>query len=92
MPTFLRGNKGQFTHTIYVKSSNNNLLRRSGFFMGGRDSHNSNSKNFLAQTPKNQISDGRDIEFSRELADADDVKAIERSKAADQRAKQRKNL
>ncbi|WP_068676301.1 YfhD family protein [Oceanobacillus sp. Castelsardo] len=58
--------------------------------MGGRDDHNSNSKNFLAQTPKNQILDGHDIEFSQELADADDVKAQERSKAAHQRAKQRK--
>ncbi|MBM6616472.1 YfhD family protein [Bacillus suaedaesalsae] len=31
--------------------------------------------------------DGRDIEFSQELADADDLQAQERAKAADARAK-----
>ncbi|KIL72742.1 YfhD family protein [Bacillus badius] len=36
-------------------------------------------------------SDGRDVEFSQELADRDDLVAQERSKAADQRAKARKN-
>lgn len=36
-------------------------------------------------------SDGRDIEFSQELADHDDLVAQERSKAANQRAKARKN-
>ncbi|MGG6446149.1 YfhD family protein [Pseudobacillus badius] len=35
-------------------------------------------------------SDGRDVEFSQELADRDDLVAQERSKAADQRAKARK--
>ena len=36
-------------------------------------------------------SDGRDIEFSQELADKDDLTAQARSKAADQRAKAREN-
>ncbi len=36
-------------------------------------------------------SDGRDVEYSQELADHDDIVAQERSKAADQRAKARKN-
>ena len=36
-------------------------------------------------------SDGRDVEFSQELADKDDLVARGRSKAADQRAKARKN-
>lgn len=36
-------------------------------------------------------SDGRDVEFSQESADHDDLVAQERSKAADQRAKARKN-
>ncbi|WP_019241663.1 MULTISPECIES: YfhD family protein [Bacillus] len=36
-------------------------------------------------------SDGRDVEFSQELADQDDIAAQKRSKAADQRAKARKN-
>ncbi|WP_174615599.1 YfhD family protein [Virgibacillus ihumii] len=54
----------------------------------GRDEHNkSRGRNRLAQTPKNQKSDGRDIEFSEELADYDDKIAQERSKAADKRAK-----
>lgn len=35
-------------------------------------------------------SDGRDVEFSQESADHDDLVAQERSKAADQRAKTRK--
>ncbi|GAA0603947.1 YfhD family protein [Virgibacillus siamensis] len=54
----------------------------------GRDEHNkSRGRNRLAQTPKNQKSDGRDIEFSEELADHDDKIAQERSKAADKRVK-----
>lgn len=36
---------------------------------------------------QSKISDGRDIEFSRELADQDDLEAMERSKAADARMK-----
>ncbi|WP_042347916.1 YfhD family protein [Bacillus massiliigorillae] len=35
-------------------------------------------------------SDGRDVEFSQEVADHDDLVAQERSKAADQRAKARR--
>ncbi|WP_102347651.1 YfhD family protein [Bacillus sp. Marseille-P3661] len=43
----------------------------------------------MPQTPKyaKTTSDGRDIEFSRELADADDMEALARSQAADKRAK-----
>lgn len=37
-------------------------------------------------------SDGRDVEFSQEVADKDDLVAQERSKAADERAKARKNI
>ncbi|WP_254636549.1 YfhD family protein, partial [Bacillus sp. GbtcB10] len=33
---------------------------------------------------------GIDVEFNRELADHDDLEAMARSKAADQRAKSRK--
>lgn len=36
------------------------------------------------------MSDGRDIEFSQELADQDDLEAQERSKDADRRAKSKK--
>jgi hypothetical protein len=44
----------------------------------------------LPQTPSREIaSDGRDIEFSQELADHDDLVAQERSREADRRAKRR---
>jgi len=56
----------------------------------GRDEHNqSKGKNRLAQTPKNQLSDGRDIEFNEEFADFDDKQAQARSRAADKRAKKK---
>lgn len=56
----------------------------------GRDEHKkSRGKRFMAQTSKNQLSDGLDIEFSEELADTDDKKALERSRQADRRAKKK---
>lgn len=56
----------------------------------GRDDHKRKTgKNFLAQTPKNQLSDGIDVEYSEELADHDDKVAQARSRAADNRAKQK---
>ena len=36
------------------------------------------------------VSDGKDVEYSRELADQDDLEAVERAKAADRRAKNNK--
>ncbi|OIJ17281.1 YfhD family protein [Anaerobacillus alkalilacustris] len=42
------------------------------------------------QTNQEIISDGRDIEFSQEFADQDDLEAQERSQAADNRAKKKK--
>ncbi|MEW9677246.1 YfhD family protein [Lentibacillus sp. L22] len=55
----------------------------------GRDDHNNktNSKNFLAQTPKNMKSDGIDVEFSEALADEEDKEAQARSRAAEKRIK-----
>jgi len=54
----------------------------------GRDEHKkARGKRHLAQTPKNQLSDGIDVEFSEELADEDDKKAQQRMRQADQRAK-----
>lgn len=41
----------------------------------------------MAQTPKNQLSDGYDVEFSEELADEEDKEALKRSRQANQRAK-----
>ncbi|MFC2947490.1 YfhD family protein [Virgibacillus sediminis] len=55
----------------------------------GRDEHNKRKNNFLSQTPKNQISDGRDIEFAEEFADTDDKVAQQRSREADLRAKKK---
>ncbi|WP_062353184.1 YfhD family protein [Bacillus kwashiorkori] len=43
----------------------------------------------LPQVPKNQKSDGLDVEYSEELADLQDREAIARSNAADKRAKAR---
>ncbi|SER04240.1 YfhD-like protein [Gracilibacillus ureilyticus] len=54
----------------------------------GRDEHrNKKNKNRLPQTPKNQKSDGIDVEFSEELADAEDREAQIRGKLADERQK-----
>lgn len=47
------------------------------------------NKASLPQVPKNMKSDGLDVEFDRDLADHDDLEAMARSKAADQRAKSR---
>lgn len=56
----------------------------------GRDEHSkARGKRFMAQTPKNQLSDGIDVEFSEEMADADDKEAIARSKQANKRVKKR---
>ncbi|WP_390274620.1 YfhD family protein [Virgibacillus xinjiangensis] len=57
--------------------------------MMGRDEHNKKKNNFLAQTPKNQVSDGRDIEFAEEFADTADKVAQQRSREADRRAKRK---
>lgn len=57
----------------------------------GKDEHNRRrGRNFLAQTPKNQKASSRDIEFSQELADHDDLEAQERSNAADARVRNQK--
>lgn len=54
----------------------------------GKDEHKkSRGKRFMAQTPKSQLSDGYDIEFSEELADDEDKEALKRSRQANQRAK-----
>ncbi len=42
------------------------------------------------QRNKEVVSDGKDIEFSQELADQDDLKAQARSQMADIRAKRNK--
>jgi hypothetical protein len=61
--------------------------------MGRAQGHKTRDKNkaSLPQVPKNMKSDGRDVEFSRELADQDDLEALARSNAADARAKKQKS-
>ncbi|MDQ0231734.1 YfhD family protein [Metabacillus malikii] len=56
---------------------------------GNKHSHGARDKNTssLPQTPKNLKRDGIDEEFSRELADSNDIEAQARAKAADQRQK-----
>lgn len=53
----------------------------------GRDEHNKAKNSFLAQTPKSQLKDGKDVEFAEEFADNEDKEAQARSRAADKRAK-----
>lgn len=57
--------------------------------MGRDDRRKARDKNTqkLPQVPKNLKTDGVDVEFSEELADNNDMQAMERSKAADRRAK-----
>ncbi|WP_026581735.1 YfhD family protein [Bacillus sp. J33] len=47
------------------------------------------NKASLPQVPKNMKSDGIDVEFNRELADQEDLEAMARSNAANQRVKNR---
>lgn len=44
---------------------------------------------FLPQVPKNLKADGLDIEFSRELADQNDLEAAACASAADERQRKR---
>lgn len=46
------------------------------------------NKGSLPQVPKNLKSDGNDVEFSRENADQEDLEALARANAANQRVKQ----
>ncbi|TKC16052.1 YfhD family protein [Robertmurraya kyonggiensis] len=55
----------------------------------GRKTRDKN-KASLPQVPKNMKSDGRDVEFDRDLADHADLEAMARSNAADKRAKKKK--
>lgn len=71
--------KAQTIWTINIYREGNHL---------GRDEHNpSKGKKRLAQTPKNQVTDSKYVEFSKEFADHNDKEAQARAKAADQRAK-----
>lgn len=55
----------------------------------GQSHQRDNNSASMPQTPKyaKTTADGRDIEFSQEFADADDLEAQTRSEAADKRAK-----
>ena len=55
----------------------------------GKDEHNSSKgKNRLAQTPKNQITDNKYVEFSEDLANHSDKEAQRRAEAANRRMKE----
>ncbi|GIN57857.1 hypothetical protein J8TS2_21760 [Lederbergia ruris] len=60
--------------------------------MGRDDRRKARDKNKqkLPQVPQNMKSDGRDVEFSQEVADQDDLEAMRRADDADKRAKKRK--
>lgn len=60
--------------------------------MGRANSHKTRDKNkgSLPQVPKNLKSDGIDVEYSRELADQEDLEAQARANAATQRVKAKK--
>jgi hypothetical protein len=60
--------------------------------MGRAQGHKTRDRNkaSLPQVPKNMKSDGRDVEFDRDLADHEDLEAMARSNAADRRAKKKK--
>lgn len=45
------------------------------------------NKASLPQVPKNEISDGVDVEFSQEVADQDDLTAQARTEASNKRRK-----
>ncbi|MCF3944800.1 YfhD family protein [Oceanobacillus alkalisoli] len=55
----------------------------------GRDEHKKKKNAVSSQTPKQQLkySDGMDVEFSEEFADADDWEAQARDRAAIRRIK-----
>lgn len=61
--------------------------------MGRDDRRKARDKNKqkLPQVPSNMKSDGLDVEFSQEVADQDDLEAMERAEEADKRAKRRKH-
>lgn len=56
----------------------------------GRDEHNtSKGLNRLAQTPKNQITDDKYVEFSDELANQDNKEARARAEAPERRVERK---
>ncbi|PLT33003.1 YfhD family protein [Bacillus sp. V5-8f] len=59
--------------------------------MGRNSIHHNRDKNKqrLPQVPKNLKRDGLDVEYSSELADHEDIEAQARSRAADERARNR---
>lgn len=59
-----------------------------GRMNGGHKTRDRN-KGSLPQVPKNMKSDGKDVEYSQELADQGDLEAQARANAANQRVKNR---
>jgi len=61
--------------------------------MGRAQGHKTRDRNkaSLPQVPKNMKSDGKDVEFSKEMADGADLEALARANAANQRVQNRKH-
>ncbi|WP_251552002.1 YfhD family protein [Neobacillus muris] len=61
--------------------------------MGRAHGHKTRDKNkaSLPQVPKNLKTDGKDVEFSKEMADGADLEAQARANAANQRAARRRS-
>lgn len=61
--------------------------------MGRSHGHKTRDRNkaSLPQVPKNMKTDGKDVEYSAELADGADLEALARANAANQRVQNRKN-
>ena len=59
--------------------------------MGRAHGHKTRDRNkaSLPQVPKNMKTDGKDVEFSREMADGADLEALARANAANQRVQNR---
>jgi hypothetical protein len=75
-------------HNLYMNGySVTPRLERGFFLMGRMHSQKTRDKNksTLPQVPKNLKTDGKDVEFSQELADQADLEAQSRSNAANQR-------
>lgn len=81
---------------FFAKDNNGNnnlfpiyLINERGLFSMGRGQKHKN-KGSLPQVPKNLKSDGKDVEYSAELADQGDLEAQARANAANQRVNVKK--
>ncbi len=74
----------QRLYIIINERSSSHHLSKEGSLMGKDKRSRKN-----AQNKENIAPDGRDVEFSQELADSEDLQAQERARAADRRARRK---